>query len=162
MDKIIKLLELINNNLKINCILANQGGTRPNLPFITLQVLDEGGDIPTESTSKVMLNNMAEYTLKTKLESMIQFNCLGKNAQESVEVAKKLKNFFMFVSRQQLWDNGIGVIDIGNTKDVTALLEGVKYEHKRVLEVTIDYYDIAIKNIENMQSIEVNKEKIRR
>ena len=162
MDKILKLLELINNNLKINCILANQGGDRPTLPFITLQVLDEGGDIPTETTSKMLPDHMAEYTLKTKLESMIQFNCLGKNAQESVETAKKLKNFFLFVSRQELWDNGIGVIDIGNIKDVTEPLEGVKYEHKRVLDVTIDYYDIVVKQIENMQSIEINKEIIRR
>lgn len=162
MDSILKLLKLLNKNLGITCILLNQAGKRPNFPFVTLQVLDEGGDIPTESKSEVLPDNMARFTLKTKLESMIQLNCFGKDTKESVETAKKVKNFFIFVSRQELWDNGIGVIDIGNIKDVTTLLEGVEYDHRRVLDVTIDYYDTVIKETENMQSVEVNDETIKR
>ncbi|MGL5428850.1 MAG: phage neck terminator protein [Cetobacterium sp.] len=155
MDKIKELITLLNNNLDETVIFAFQGQTPPPMPYISLQVLDYSQS-PRKRTMKKLENKMSEIENVTSVNSVIQFNCIGRDLFESKNSALNLYDFFNFKFREELWDKKIGVVKIGNILERTILLENTKYEYISNLDVTLEFERSSKIELENLQSIKID------
>lgn len=156
MDKIIKLLEIINNNLGKDAILAFQGGAPPKKPYVSIQILDMKQK-NRKGSKKVLPDMMAKIERTTHMNLILQFNCIGNSILESKELALDLYDLINFKYREQLWENKIGVVDIGSILDRTVLLENTKYEYISNLDIVFEYERTSELNIENLNSIVIDE-----
>lgn len=156
MDKIHKLIDIINDNLGIETILALQGGKQPQKPYISLQILDINQK-NRKGSKTVLPNMMAKIERTTHANTVIQFNCIGNSLLESKQLALDLFDFINFKSREVFWENKIGIVKIGNILERTVLMENTKYEYINNLDVTIEYERTTEYNIENLNSIVIDE-----
>lgn len=156
MDKIHKLIDIINNNLGVETIFAFQGGKQPEKPYISVQILDIGQK-NRKGSKKVLPEMMAEIKRTTHVNAILQFNCIGNNLFESKQTALSLFDFINFKSREEFWENKIGIVKIENIIERTVPMENTKYEYINNLDVTIEYERTAQYNIENLDSIVIDE-----
>ncbi|HBJ79733.1 MULTISPECIES: LIC_12616 family protein [Fusobacterium] len=162
MEKIKILLNLINNSLDIPVIFNNQAHRRPKKPYITVQMINTDTIFPLSMKKKIIEDKKTELIKINRVENTIQFNCIGEDVLESHEIGLKLIDFFDFIERETLWSNGIGVINIGDIIDRTIKLEETKYEYISSTDITIDYDRESKKILENLQSVDLYGQKIKR
>ncbi|MGL4998546.1 MAG: phage neck terminator protein [Cetobacterium sp.] len=155
MDKIKELITLLNNNLDETVIFAFQGHTPPPMPYISLQILDYN-QTPRKRTMKKLENKMSEIENVTLVNSVIQFNCIGRDLFDSKNSALNLYDFFNFKFREELWSKNFGVVKIGNILERTILLENTKYEYISNLDVTLEFERSSKIELENLQSIKID------
>lgn len=155
MDKIKELVKILNDNLEETVMFSFQGQTPPPLPYIAIQILDYN-QTTRKRKMKKLENEMAEIDNTTLVNTVIQFNCIGKDLFGSKNSALNLYDFFNFKFREGLWNKKFGVVKIGNILERTVLLENTKYEYISNLDITLEFERNSKTVIENLQSIKID------
>jgi len=152
-DKLKELTTLLNNLTSKTIIASNQGKKLPAYPFFTYQVIDEDRDLISNIEREIFNVDEVRETKTKRIESIIQYDAYHDSISNVSELMRSLVDEIEFTYREDLIDNGFGIVNIGSITDNTAL-EEVKSRFRKTVEITIDWTEEVIRETTNMQAIE--------
>lgn len=115
----------------LRIIQANTTAPKPPLPYavynITSPHIKDRGQpnmTPQERDGELYLTYEEQYL------TTISFNVYADKNESTIELAMKLRQWFLFVGQEHLQDNGIAVVNVGNIENrTTFLVDSYEYKH---------------------------------
>ena len=154
--KLMTFREFLNSKFEFNIIEVNQDLNLPSYPFSTMQIISEDRS-GLSNESSVLINSGLDITetLSKRVESVAQFDVYGATIEQCRRTARTLIDGVVWVYRNDILDEGFGIIEVGDIVDNTSI-EKVRSRYRLTVDVTFEYTDTSVRDIENMQSVIVD------
>lgn len=148
----------LSKDIAINIIRANQGGDEPKRPFATYSIIGVNKGVGRADISYQSKVNALEETRKDERVMSISFNCYGTSDIEAMEMAEKIRKWFVFHGESFLSDLDVVVKEATNIQDRTAYISDSWDDFKWGLDVLIRYMDIDAHEVDYFDKVEYEVE----
>lgn len=149
-----KFRQYLNAKHDFLIIDINKNKKLPAYPFVTFQDINEDRFDTLSNESSEVVNGGIDIleTQQKRIESVAQFDVYGTSYDEINVVIDELINGCNFGYREDLIENGFGIIDISNVTDLSSL-EVTETRYRKSFDITYEYNVIHTKTSPNANAI---------
>jgi len=146
----------IYKDTNIKLILANQDASRHDLPFATYNITspyikDVGyANITYEDTGDKLIKKRDEQYKIT-----ISFIIHAGSEETAIDLANKVRQWFLFYGEDYIRDLNIAVVSVGNVENRTTFMVDT-YEYRHGFDVQLRLSDEQAREVEYFDKIEIN------
>jgi hypothetical protein len=155
MEKVENIIVRAIEDLGFEIIPANTTKPKPPLPYATYNIIapyvkERGkGNISIYSEgSNTYLKQSEQYRMT------ISFNVYSDTNESTIELATKLRRWFLFLGSDFIRDQNVAVVNVGNIENRTVFLVD-SYEYKHGFDVQLRLTDEQVRPIETIDNIEL-------
>lgn len=133
---------------KIRIVEANQLAPKPPLPHgvynITSPYID---DVGMEDVSYTNADSSLQEKMQGQYKITVSFNFYASSNFETIDVAKQVRQWFLFFGQEFIQSQNIAVVSIGNIENRTTFLVD-SYEYKYGFDVQLRLSEELLKDVD--------------
>jgi hypothetical protein len=154
-EKIKSIIVQAIRDLGFEIIPANTTKPKPPLPYGTYNIIapyvKEGG------SGNISVYSDGGNTYQKRHEQYkitISFNVYSDTNESTIDLATKLRQWFLFLGSDFIRDQNVAVVNVGNIENRTVFLVD-SYEYKHGFDVQLRLTDEQVRPIETIDNIEL-------